>query len=317
LNFIAKLKEKRIPLLLGKILLFFVIIFLLDASIGKVLEYLYFKQDSGLLYRTTYSLDSTKAEIVIFGSSTANHHYYPNSFEKRMDLSLYNAGRDGSSIFYHYAVLKCILKRYSPKIAILDFNIGEFKKDEQSYDRISSLLPYYQNHPEIRAIIQQKSQYEKYKIFSKIYPFNSLLFTIAIGNSDLNKLRENIQSEVGYLPLKRVWTRDITTDTSNKNYVIDSNKIDIFENFIRDCHNSDVKLYIVASPRFLKYKFEDCSISIARDIAKKFNVDFFNFSDDPDFLDHPELFADISHLNDTGAKIYSNKVIDKILNDAP
>ncbi len=317
MNFIAKLKEKKIPRLAGKFLLFFLIVFLLDRSIGGILKYLYFNQDSGLLYRTTYSIDSTKAEIVIFGSSTANHHYYPGSFEKRMNLSLYNAGRDGNSIFYHYSVLKCILKRYSPKIAILDFNIGEFKKDEQSYDRISSLLPYYEQHPEIQYIIQQKSQYEKYKIFSKIYPYNSLLFTIAIGNSNLNKMRENIQSQEGYLPLKREWRQDISTDTSNKNYVIDSNKIDIFENFIRDCHNSDVKLYIVISPRFLKFKFEDCSISIAREIAKKFNIDFFNFSNDPDFLEHPELFADKSHLNDTGAKIYSNKVIDKIIDEAP
>jgi hypothetical protein len=317
MNFKGKIKEKRIPRLLGKLMLFFAIVFLLDAAIGRLLQYLYFKQDSGLLYRTTYSIDSTKAEIVIFGSSTANHHYYPGSFEKRMNLSLYNAGRDGNSIFYHYSVLKCILKRYAPKIAILDFNIREFKKDEQSYDRISSLLPYYQRHPEIRDIIQQKSKYEKYKILSKIYPFNSLLFTIAIGNLNLNTMRENIISEEGYLPLKRIWRREISTDTSNKNYVIDRNKVDIFENFIRDCHTSNVKLYIIISPRFLKYEFADCSISIARGIAKKFNIHFFNFSNDPDFLNHPELFADKSHLNDSGAKIYSNKVIDKILNEAP
>ena len=193
MNLLDKIREKNIPFFFKRLLFFLLIIFCLDFTFGLILKYLYYKQDSGLLYRTTYSMDSTRAQLLIFGSSTANHHYVPVLFENKMNATLYNAGRDGNSILYHYSVLTSILKRYSPEIAILDFNAGEFKKDMQSYERLSSLLPYYEYHPEIRSIIQRKNKFEKYKLLSKIYPFNSLIFTIAIGSSSLNKKKKTLK----------------------------------------------------------------------------------------------------------------------------
>ncbi len=83
-------------------------------------------------------------------------------------MSCYNTGRDGKIIFYNYAVLKSILKRYTPKIAILDFNREEFSNDGESYDRLSSLFPYYYNHPEIRPILKLKNPLKKLKLFKNI-----------------------------------------------------------------------------------------------------------------------------------------------------
>jgi hypothetical protein len=41
-------------------------------------------------------------------------------------------------------------------------------------------------------------------------------------------------------------------------------------------------------------------------------VPFFDLSNDSLFLHSPELFADISHLNDEGAKVFSGILTDKI-----
>ncbi|HYM93989.1 MAG TPA: hypothetical protein VET23_07610, partial [Chitinophagaceae bacterium] len=292
---------------------FFIIIFVLDFAAGSILKYLYFKQSSGILYRTTYTIDSTKADILIFGASTANHHYDAIEFEKRLDMSCYNTGRDGNYIFYHYAILKAILKRYTPKIAILDFNDKDFIKDQESYDRISSLLPYYNKHPEMRSIIQLKSPFEKYKLISKIYPYNSLLFTIGVGNTGFNKNRENINDMKGYIPLKEVWKEQLTTNSSPEKYKLDSVKINILESFISDCLKSNIKLYIFVSPRFIKYTYTDQSIEIAQKMAQKFNIPFYDFMNDPFFLNNRDLFFNPGHLNDNGAKIYSEMVIDKII----
>jgi hypothetical protein len=310
---INTIKERKPQPFVVKLFLFLIILYILDFSIGCMLKYLYHKQNSGLLYRTTYAIDSTKADILIFGSSTANHNYYPDTFEKKLQMSCYNTGRDGEIIFYNYAILKGILNRYSPKIAILDFNRDEFKKDQSSYDRLSSLLPYYDTNPGIDSIIELKSPYEKYKLFSKIYPYNSLIFTIAAGNANFNKSRENDQE--GYVPLTKIWNRKIITDTSIEKYQLDSTKIKIFKSFIRNCVDSNIRLYIIMSPQFMKYEFEDPSVLIGQEIAKKFNIPFFNFSNDTEFLNDVSLFTDIGHLNDRGAKIYTNRVIDKIIQD--
>lgn len=305
--------KKKASKFLIKSLLFLAILFFLDYFIGFFLNYFYFKQVSGYLYRTTYAMNHTKAEILIFGSSTANHHYYPSSFEERMNKSVYNTGRDGNTVFYNYAVLESVLKRYTPKIAILDVNIQEFKEEPESYDRLSSLLPYYKTHPYVNPIIQLRSPYEKYKFYSKIYPFNSLIFAIAVGNTEFNKSREHISDEKGYIPLKQIWSRPIGVNTSHVKYKLDSNRIHFFNAFIRNCVTANVKLYLVVSPRFSRDTFEDTSIIIAKKMATESNIPFFDFSKDAEFLNNGSLFADIGHLNDKGAKIFSNKVIDDIL----
>ncbi|OFX78034.1 MAG: hypothetical protein A2X12_07550 [Bacteroidetes bacterium GWE2_29_8] len=307
---IYKIKKNPYKFFLVKLVVLFTIIFSLDFFIGNILGYFYFKQESGLQYRTTYSIEKTTADLLIFGSSRANHHYYPTLFEKRLNLSYYNVGRDGNFMFYHSAVLKGVLKRYSPKIIILDFIGKEFEENQNSYDRLSSLLPYYKTHPEMRSIIELKSKYERLKMPSFIYPYNSSIFTIAIGNTEFNKRRKG--DIKGYIPLNKTLVGSIEIDSSSSKYEIDSIKIKAYESFIQDCKNSNVKLYIVCSPYFTSYNHSDYSLIIAKEIAKRNNIQFFDYSNDSTFLNKPQLFADISHLNEEGSKLFSNMLIDSI-----
>lgn len=313
MTFIHKIKEKGLPVFLARAFVFLGILVVLDFSIGSILKYFYFKQESGLLYRTTYSLDSTRADFLVLGSSTANHHYNSKIFEKRLGMSVYNTGRDANTIFYNYAIFQSVLKRYTPKIVLLDFNVGEFYLNTENYDRISSLLPYYTEHPEIYPIIELKGPYEKYKLLSKIYPFNSLLFTIAVGVTDFNKSREHINDENGYVPLTHIWNKKISIEADTAEYRLDRNKINLLKSFIEECKSYDIQVYIVISPRFIKYSGEDLSVEIVQKIVAKSNISFYDYSKDPLFWEHSEYFVDQFHLNNTGAAIFSNKVIDTIL----
>lgn len=294
-----------------KFIVLFIFVFVSDFLLGNLLSYYYFKQKRGADYLTTYSIDSTKADLLIFGSSRASHHYQPSIFENHLNLTCFNVGRDGSFIFYHYAVLKAILKRYSPKIIILDFNDGEFSKNESDYDRISVLLPYYKSHPEMRSMIELKSPYEKLKLLSKIYPYNSSLLIIAGGNAIFSKKkREDIN---GYIPLTRVWDDSIKNQNPPVKYEIDTTKVKIYESFITDCLSSNVKLYVSCSPHFIKYTHKDYSILLAQEIAKKYNVKFLYHLQDSVFINNSKLFADPLHLNDKGAQLFSTNVADSIL----
>ena len=293
-----------------KLVVLFALVFVSDFLIGNVLCYYYFKQQRGADYLTTYSIDSTRADLLIFGSSRASHHYQPAVFENHLNLTCYNAGRDGNFLFYHYGVLEAVLKRYSPKMIILDFVHGEFSKSQNSYDRISSLLPYYRSHPEMRSIIELKSPYEKLKFLSKIYPYNSLMLIMAGGNTLFSKKeREDID---GYIPLTNVWNDAIKIENTPIKYEIDSIKIKVYKSFIQACINSKVKLYIICSPYFLKSTDADYSVKLAEEIANKYNVKFFDYSRDSTFINSPKLFYNAEHLNNEGAKVFSIKVVDFI-----
>lgn len=293
-----------------RLFLLFTGVFILDFGIGTVLKFFYFKQESGAQYRTTFSIEKTDADILIFGSSRANHHYDPDIFEKGLGLSYYNAGRDGQFIFYHYAVLKAVLKRYSPKIVILDLSNNEFRKNKGAYDRLSALLPYYTEHPEIQEIVNLRGPYERLKNFSHIYPYNSLLFTIAVGNAEFNKKKKG--DVKGYVALTKTYDSDILADTSSVIYEFDSLKVNAYRSFIKECANSKVKLYVVCSPYLIKSDHVDHSVRMAKEIAQENGIDFFDHSRDSVFLNNAKLFSDVAHLNREGAKVFSDILISRI-----
>ena len=152
-----------------KFLLFSLIfIFLGDFTIGKILGYYYPKVKTGYYYHTSHSINKTEAEILVFGHSRASHHYNPKIIEKMTGHSCFNAGRDGQSIFYHTSIFNSILKRHTPKIVVLEYD-GDFNYEKKHYDRISSLLPYYEENKDLGNVIELKSRFESCKLISKIY----------------------------------------------------------------------------------------------------------------------------------------------------
>jgi len=284
------------------------VVFILDFAIGRILRHFYFTESSGLHFRTTYAIDKAETDILIFGSSRANHHYVPEVFEDSLKMTFYNTGRDGNGIFFQTAVLRTVLKRYTPKVIIFDY-LGSFARIQEDYDRMSSLLPYYKTHQEIRKIVELRSPYERMKLVSEIYPFNSMILTIAMGNLQMNRQRK--PDNKGYVAAYGEWRQEIFTPAPRPVYVVDSNKVIAFREFISRAKESGVKVFVVYSPLFLKFKRSQ-EIEICREICTTEQVPFWNFSQDTSFLNHNTLFHDISHLNHKGATIFSSIIASKI-----
>jgi hypothetical protein len=285
------------------------IVALLDFFIGSLLRYYYFKQIAGEGYRTTYAIDSTTADILVFGSSRANHHYVPEIFEDSLKMTFYNTGRDGNFLLYNYAVFAAVMKRYTPKIVIFDLNPDDLFYDEASYDRLSSLLPYYRNHHEIRDIVNLKSPYEKFKLISSIYPFNSSLMTIGIGNMELNKQRKSDRK--GYVPLKYNMIDTTLNSISDFQGVSDKNNLNALNGIMKYCVDKNIHLLLIQSPIFSHVKPLKVN-DIVEQMAKRYKIEFWTFSNDSNFLHNPKYFQDQNHLNEIGAKCFSQIVVKRI-----
>jgi len=285
------------------------IVFLLDFTIGKILRHFYFKETSGMHYRTTYSMDSTRAEVLVFGSSRANHHYVPGVFEDSLHQTFYNAGRDGNGIFFQVALLNSILKRYTPKVIILEYS-GEFEKGNFDFDKLTSLLPYYETHEEIRDLVEQKNPFEKIKSLSQIYPFNSQALTIGVGNLEINKTR--MHDDKGYVPLYKEWKNELDSAPHPSTYIVDTNKINAFRKFIVTAKNLGVKIFVIKSPVFQAF-YKSQGIYICNTVCSEEKIPFWDFSNDTTFLNNKRLFQDVVHLNNNGATVFSKLVTNKIL----
>jgi len=298
-----------------KVGVLFIIFLLFDFVFGSSLRKLYFSQTSGLLYRTTYSLEKTQADILIFGSSRANHHYHPDIISTGTNCSYYNVGRDGMGIMYHYALLKGILERYKPKLIILDISIGQFSKENNEKEKLSALLPYYKTHPEIRDLLYYRGPFERIKLHSQSYPFNSIIPTILVGNMEFNKSRKN--DLLGYIPLPTRDPKMINYFNKNDFYKTDPNTIDssmvsFFEEFIRTSIEKKINLIVTISPYLTNSIIDDSSIKEAIKICLKYNIPFFNYYYLQGISDNKNNFMNAMHLNEKGSINFSKMLLPSI-----
>lgn len=305
--------KKMIPGYLFQVILFLALLFIADFVVGKVLRHFYRRQSSGWEYATRYSAEETKADLLIFGASRAQQQYIPTIFEDTLHLSGYNVGRDGTSFFYHYAMLQAVLKRYTPKVIILDCEYAALKNAAASYDRLSVLLPLYKDHPEMQSIINLRSRFEKYKFISSVYPYNSMLFKIAVANLKSNKKeKEDIK---GYMPLHKSLKEQIKTFDYTDPYELDTLKINMLRSFIDECKNKNIRLYFVCTPYYMKTIGTDHSLVVTKQIAAEKKVPFIDYSADTFYFNRPQLFDDTVHLNMKGAKIFCADLASKIKRD--
>lgn len=281
----------------------------LDYLIGKTLRYYYFKEFSGPHYRTTYGMEQTRANILVFGSSRAHHHYVPESFERDLHGSFYNMGRDGQSILFQIAMLRSVLQRYTPEKIILDFD-GDFEQADKDYGSLSALLPYYRTHPELRTVAELRSPFEKLKLLSEIYPFNSEFPGVIMGNIQLGLKRK--PDDKGYVPFYGEINQQFEPAEELAPVAIDGEKVKFFREFLHTARQSGAEVYVVYSPTMEKYRHNQ-ELRLGEEICASEHVAFLDLSRVKPFYGDVRYFYDTSHLNDGGAKIFSKRIADTIL----
>lgn len=299
---------------LKRLALFFFIVILADYCVGSLLERVYFSQKKGQFAQTTYSVDSTRQDILIFGSSRAVRHYSPSVISGALHMSCYNAGRDAQLIPYYAAIQEAALKRYKPKVIIIDVNSWELSPGEGKYEKLSILLPYCRKHPELLPYVETGSKQEHIKLFSRTYPYNSSLFILAYNSLFPDKVPAD---DHGYVPLTGKMTdlmledhmRRMKNDKSELGDSVDHKALDYYTQFLANTAKYGIKTYVVISPKILR---EPITFKVKKlmEVASKFdNVRFINFSADPKYNFKYEKFADVFHLNQQGAEEFSRDLI--------
>ncbi len=298
-----------------KLLLFFVLLVSIDFLLGNALKTLFFNQKKGQIAQTTYSIDKSNEDILIFGSSRAVRHYNPSIISAITSLTCYNVGRDGQRIPYYCAVQELALNRKKPKLIILDMNATELTKDDSKYLKLTLLLPYCEKYPALNKYIEVVSQFEKYKLYSQTYPFNSYLFIMIFNFLFENKIPAD---DFGFQPLSRVLSkpqaekliaRKQKIDFKNSTQIPqnDAKAIAYFNQFLARTAQYRIKTLVIISPELVE-EAENLKIQI-KDICSNYkNVVFLDYSTSEKYHLKNEKFADLFHLNQNGANEFSTEL---------
>lgn len=286
-----------------KFLKFLVIVFLIDFSLGSIAKILFFKQETGKYARITYSVDRASEDILIFGSSHANRHYIPEIFERELDLTCYNAGVQGQKLIFQTALQEMILSRTTPELLVLNIDPNWLYQSGEAYDRLSDFNPYYWEYRDIlKPVLSLNSMFLDLKLLFKSYQTNSTI---------IHMLRYFVAPQKDYQGYRPLYGQVENTDNEPQpeEGSVDPNFVTALQQFITNAREKNIKVLFLISPTIHHIDYSDNeSMNMIKEIASAENVPMYNFIDDPFFQGKPRFFNDPIHLNDEGARLYSEKI---------
>lgn len=298
-------------------LILLAILVLADRLIGAGLERIFYKQHHGDDVVTGYTLDSTKEDLLVFGSSRASHHYHTRLLEHELGVSVYNCGRDEMGITYTTAVLPVIYKRYTPKYIIVELLPTELAPQSRKIVErhiATVLLPFANKYPELWETVAYAGKDEVYKsAVSKIYPYNSLIGTI-VQNTYTNL---GHQTDRGYEALHNTidsvhYTKSYWRSLS-ESVGVDQELARRFTAILDTANSHGTRVFVISSPFYFKQDVGRLqSLKAIKAICAAHKAQFLDFTLDARFVLHPHLFNDDLHLNDSGAKVYTRIIADTL-----
>jgi hypothetical protein len=238
-----------------------------------------------------------KYDVVIMGTSRANNHFVTDLFEKK-GLKSFNYGISGSHLFETSLFLKLMMaNKFQIKNLILeaDLSICNEKRDEGTTARF---MPYIHKN----SII--KDHYKNESDFIQLYylPFYRYIkFDAKIGFREvyevLAKKPTNTLYNKGYYPLISDKKGSMKNDISTLKVI--RNKY--YEEIKKLCKQNNINLIVVMTPMCKNTKGLDYF-----DKVKKQYPEINNFENT---VTDDRYFASCGHLNNEGAIIYTNHII--------
>ena len=288
-----------------------------DKAVGKVLDYLYdaipVTVDAG---KRNFALRELDSDIVIVGSSRAAHHYVSRKIADSLAMTAYNVGLDGCFYLDNCFMMHSILSRYSPKMILLEIDGGALFNDTRN--PLEGLYHYYGKDEYAKNIIdQEEGKMTGVKLMSSLYRHNANSFK-TIGNG-IKGLRSKVQDPLlGYNPIpfkKKLTELELEKQSNDKtNNILSDRKIELLDNLLTLAKEKNVKVILISSPVFkaLPDNYRNISQDKIAEIANKYGFEYWDYSTNPLFLEHPEWFNDAAHLNERGADCFTDIIIERV-----
>lgn len=296
-----------------KFLLRILIIVALTFALERPLGYL-----AGFFYKTTTTTDEYKLNqatyemddpIVFMGSSRCHHHYIPTIIQDTFKKDVYNAGLWGMrNIYFQYALLHNILKRYTPKVIFLEIHpIDYLQIPVSTVETVVRLTPFTDYTEECNEVLKKADFYYKCKL-SELYRYNSEFAFLLIGNISVRTPPEF----KGFKPLYgKLDTTIEEIKPESFPYPGDKDRLHYLQAFIDICKEKNIKLVFLVSPMYNAGNYTEL-FRIPDSLAKKNNIPFFNHYGMDGITNHSEYFHDFGHLNEEGAKKYSSMIASEL-----
>jgi len=288
-----------------KVVIFVLLFCIIDAVSGILLNHFFFQQKRKL----TYGLEQCNEDVLLFGSSRTQHHLNSKIIADSIGLSVYNLGSGGQNIFYHYVILKSALARYVPKVVVLQIETIDIYKTPATWneEKLSAFFPYYYRDENVQEVVNLRSNYERYKMLSNLYCYNSEIVSIGVLKI-INNNTEMAYRNGGYIPISEEphYKGTFSTVENEFGQEVDTLKLEYINKFISLCKDNNVECILVITPWFADFSDNYQFVNEVSKLSLTYNIPFLNYINDKEFM-RADYFKDKKHLNSKGANVFSSK----------
>ena len=283
---------------------------IVDFLAGKILIHLAPPIKGGEIGLNEFIRNECQADVLVFGSSRAAHHYVSDIIADSLNMSCFNCGQDGNGIRLATGYLKMILERYCPKLVIYDVTdwLDLYQEAELDGAYLIQLRPYYMEDKEITRYLNRMTDWqEKICLHSSLYRQNQLLVRC------LNNLfKPDIRLHGGYRPLYGI-QKQLPAEEPDKKRIPDTLNRALLTEFLDElqAHNIPVLLFvspIMYGPEHPSYYSPLIRLARQKDIPCHICLHLSSV------YAQPQYFQDNLHLNHTGAIRYTQHIIPLLRN---
>lgn len=270
-------------------------------------------------------MDGTvNSDIVIYGNSRAWLQINPTMIGDSLKTTAYNLGIDGHNFWLEYLRHTLLLKNNTkPKLIIHSLDNFTLEKKKELYNP-DQFLPYMLWNSEIQEAISDYEGYDvmDYKIpllryYGKLDAFKTVVRLILKPESNTT---ERVR---GYKSADLAWDGSfdkLLKVKKSHTAKLDSASIVLFEKYLNECKSKNIKIVFVVAPQYIAgQKFisnRNEIMGIYSSFSEKYNIPFFDYSNDS-LSFKKEYFFNATHLNKTGAELFTNKLIVKLKSSGP
>lgn len=259
------------------------------------------------------------SEVIINGSSRALVHYDPRIIVAETGLTAYNIGMNGIQIDVQAGILDAYLARNkAPKIILQNLEAFSFEctKPGEIYDP-GIYIPYLSSSDELykalHGIDPQVWKWRNIPLYGYVVP--DLRFTWALGVLRWLGVQGGQDYFDGFNPRHAQWTQDFDSFRQSMphgvTYRIEPKGLAALEHCIQSAQSRGATIILVFAPEFHEMQMLERNreeiFGHFRDLAKKYRVEFWDFSDSPLCRDQT-FFYNSQHLNAMGAALFSQEV---------
>lgn len=274
---------------LGKVCLFFTILFILSELLGYLLSPKDNIKMFGFFKSNEYDILSEKPNTIdtlFVGDSLAYSSIIPMELWEDFGYTSYVCARSAQTIKHSYDYIEIAIKSQQPKIIFFEVN-GFFrdakkqKKETMIRDTAKTLVPITKNHANWKKEVL---------LFLNDDPINYN------WSSPLKGYRYNLKKEKDTTQKKDIYMK--YTDKEEK--ILDVNK-EYFDKIYKLCQKNNINLILIATPYEKRWNYKKHN-SVSK-IAENYNLSFLDLNiDNPTNIDWNQDSKDGGeHLNYYGA----------------